>query len=145
MPDKTNVFTGLPTVLPEEVFTILLDRPGLRIERIVSQGQASPPGFWFDQAQCEWVMVLQGAARLRFEGEDQVVDMAPGEDERSIARPLRRCSVEWRSGKTLLQTPDTIIKIMPWDRIGVRLRIGAGRSRIVWARISAQRGAVGFQ
>jgi len=93
MPDKTNVFTGLPTVLPEEVFTILLDRPGLRIERIVSQGQASPPGFWFDQAQCEWVMVLQGAARLRFEGEDQVVDMAPGDCVDIPAH--RRHRVEW--------------------------------------------------
>ena len=40
---------------------------GPRIERIVSQGHASPEGFWYDQDEPEWVALLQGAAELEFE------------------------------------------------------------------------------
>lgn len=53
----------------QETFTSLLSVPGVRIERIVSCGQASPPGFWYDQDEHEWVMVLQGRAGLQLEGE----------------------------------------------------------------------------
>lgn len=65
-----NLFSGLPAApAAEERFDTLLDRPGLRIERIVSTGQASPPGFWYDQPRAEWVAVLRGEARLRFADE----------------------------------------------------------------------------
>lgn len=68
-----------------EQFVELLSRPGLRIERIVSTGQASPPGFWYDQPQGEWVLLLQGEASLAFEDEPaprrleagDFVDIAP--------------------------------------------------------------------
>jgi len=53
----------------EEAVSEIVARPRLRIERIVSQGQASPPGFWFDQAWNEWVIVLKGSATLQFEDE----------------------------------------------------------------------------
>ncbi|MDD3651853.1 MAG: cupin domain-containing protein [Immundisolibacter sp.] len=60
-----NVFADLPTApLAAERVDALLNRPGLRVERIVSTGQASPPGFWYDQADHEWVLLLEGAARL---------------------------------------------------------------------------------
>lgn len=39
----------------------------VRIERIVSRGQCSPPGFWYEQEDNEWVMVVKGEAELRFE------------------------------------------------------------------------------
>jgi len=71
----------------------LLTRPGLRIERIVSRGQASPPGFWYDQAEAEWVVVLAGAARLRFQDETEARALGPG-DWLDIA-PHRRHRVEW--------------------------------------------------
>lgn len=45
----------------------------VRIERIVSLGQASPPGFWYDQEEGEWVMVVEGAARLEVEGRGEIV------------------------------------------------------------------------
>ena len=48
----------------EEVTEILLQRPDLRVERIISTGQASPPGFWYDQEEDEWVSVVQGQAAL---------------------------------------------------------------------------------
>jgi cupin 2 domain-containing protein len=53
----------------EEAFSEILARPGLKIERIISQGQTSPPGFWYDQAWNEWVIVLKGSATLQFEHE----------------------------------------------------------------------------
>lgn len=64
-----NLFGDLPSQLPEELFSTLLSAPNLRLERIVSHGHASPEGFWYDQDQHEWVVVLQGEARLRIESE----------------------------------------------------------------------------
>lgn len=72
-----NLFTALPTASPEELFTTLLEQSGVRIERIVSYGQASPEGFWYDQDQDEWIIVLQGAAKLEFE--DRTVEMNRGD------------------------------------------------------------------
>ena len=51
----------------------------MRIERIVSTGQASPPGFWYDQDWAEWVLVLSGAAGLEFEGEAAPRRLGPGD------------------------------------------------------------------
>lgn len=71
----------------------LLARPGLRIERIVSSGQASPPGFWYRQADAEWVVLVSGAALLRFEDEAEARRLGPG-DWLHIA-PQRRHRVDW--------------------------------------------------
>lgn len=62
----------------EELFETLCQAPGLHIERIVSQGQHSPPGEWYDQKQHEWVVLLQGEAVLEFEhGPEQ--KLVPGD------------------------------------------------------------------
>lgn len=74
-----NLFTALPTDTDNEAFDDLLNVPGLRIERIVSHGQASPPGFWYDQEQDEWVIVLRGHATLQIEGCDAFVALYPGD------------------------------------------------------------------
>ncbi len=66
-----NLFAPLPDARAAEVVDTLLSRPGIRIERIVSLGQASPPGFWYDQDEGEWVVLLAGAARLRFADESR--------------------------------------------------------------------------
>jgi cupin 2 domain-containing protein len=62
-----NVFSALPDATHGECFDSLLTRPGCRIERIVSHGQASPPGFWYEQDWDEWVLLLAGEAVLGFE------------------------------------------------------------------------------
>ena len=68
-----NLFARLPpSSAPEEEFRQLLAQPGLRIERIVSRGHASPKDFWYDQEQDEWVLLVQGAARLAFADGDEV-------------------------------------------------------------------------
>src|SRR5512133_73188 len=64
-----NLFADLRPDPAAEQAVELLSRPGLRIERIVSTGQASPPGFWYDQPQAEWVLLLRGEASLAFEDE----------------------------------------------------------------------------
>ena len=74
-----NLFTSIPDDTSSETFDDLLNVPGLRIERIVSHGQASPPGFWYEQDNDEWVIVLQGSASLRIEGRDTLVLLEPGD------------------------------------------------------------------
>lgn len=66
-----NLFARVPKRLAKEQFRELLAVPNVRIARIVSTGQATPAGEWLDQGQGEWVILLRGAARLRFEGEDK--------------------------------------------------------------------------
>jgi cupin 2 domain-containing protein len=87
----TSLFTDLPADLPDELLTTLLKEAGIRIERIVSQGHASPEGFWYDQDEHEWVIVLKGAARLRFD--DNVLELKPGDFVNIPAHKKHR--VEW--------------------------------------------------
>jgi cupin 2 domain-containing protein len=88
-----NLLSPLPDVRAKEAVDTLLARPGWRIERIVSMGQASPAGFWYDQAEGEWVVLLAGAARLRFADETEPRLLIPG-DYLDIA-PHRRHRVDW--------------------------------------------------
>lgn len=73
-----NLLRDLPQKLDEEQFTTLLDRPGARIERIVSTGQATPPGEWLEQSWDEWVLLLAGAAGLLVEGSPEL-RLEPGD------------------------------------------------------------------
>ena len=78
---------------PDERFLTLAAGGGARVERIVSWGQASPPGFWYDQAQAEWVAVLCGRARLSLRAPDEVREMEAGDTLLIAAgRPHR---VDW--------------------------------------------------
>jgi cupin 2 domain-containing protein len=88
-----NLLADLPRHLPEELFTTLLEGNAVRIERNVSHGHASAEGFWYDQEQHEWVLVVQGAARLRFEAEEQPVELRPGDWLNIPAHKKHR--VEW--------------------------------------------------
>jgi cupin 2 domain-containing protein len=86
-----NLFADLPRHLPNELFTALLTAVSIRIERIVSHGHVSPEGFWCDQEQNEWVVVLKGAARLQFENE--TVELKAGDFVNIPAHKKHR--VEW--------------------------------------------------
>jgi cupin 2 domain-containing protein len=73
-----NLTSGLPEALPEELCETLARTDAVRIERIASRGHATPEGQWYDQDRREWVLLVQGAARLAFEdGRD--VTLAPGD------------------------------------------------------------------
>ena len=89
-----NLFEQLPRSTEEnEQFSELLTRPGLRIERIISTGQSSPPDFWYDQPSGEWVLLIQGEARLRFADEAEARHLQAG-DYLDIAAQ-RKHRVDW--------------------------------------------------
>ncbi len=77
-PVARSLRDDIPASLPDELMTILARGDGARVERIVSRGHASPPGYWYDQDERELVMVVDGAARLAVEGADPI-DMGPGD------------------------------------------------------------------
>jgi cupin 2 domain-containing protein len=81
---RGNLTADIPAALPDELVTVLTRSRGVRIERIVSRGHTSPPDFWYDQAESELVLVVQGAARLLIEGRPELalgagdwVELAP--------------------------------------------------------------------
>lgn len=74
-----NIFTGIPEQLPQELIEEIASGEQVRIERIVSKGHASDPGFWYDQESDEWVILLQGAARLRFADCEKPVSLKSGD------------------------------------------------------------------
>lgn len=83
-----NLFADLPPPgTAEEVFATLACTHGARVERIVSRGQASPPGHWYDGPDDEWVAVLAGAAILRFADAPEPLPLGPGDH---VLIPARR-------------------------------------------------------
>ncbi|HSD92759.1 MAG TPA: cupin domain-containing protein [Methyloceanibacter sp.] len=75
-----SLLAGLPSqISAEEAVETLCQEPGARIERIVSTGQTTPDGKWYDQEADEWVLLVKGGARLRIEGESQDRTLAPGD------------------------------------------------------------------
>lgn len=92
-----NLFAGLPASLPSERIDVLVETRRLRLERIVSTGQATPPGHWDDQDRDEWVVVLRGHAGLRFEDEAHAITLGPG--DHVLIRAHRRHRVEWTDAR----------------------------------------------
>jgi cupin 2 domain-containing protein len=89
-----NLKRDLPArPLPDEAVDLLVERPGLRIERMVSTGQTTPKGHWYDQETDEWVLVVADAARLRIEGEQS--DRALGEGDWILLPTHCRHRVTW--------------------------------------------------
>lgn len=67
-----NLREDIPATLPEELLGELVRGRHVRVERIVSRGHVSPPGFWYDQDEHELVVLLAGRARLELEGQGEV-------------------------------------------------------------------------
>ena len=76
---RGNIFASLPVDRDAEHIHALLEGGKCRVERIVSFGQASPDGFWYDQEQSEWVLVLRGGAKLEVEGLADLIELGPGD------------------------------------------------------------------
>lgn len=79
--DKTpiNLFQNIPEELNQELVEKLIEQDSFRLERIVSRGQISPPDFWYDQNEHEWVVILAGKAQLQIDGLEQPVTLNPGD------------------------------------------------------------------
>lgn len=90
---KHHLFADIPDKLPDELVTGLAGNGHVRIERIVSWGQASPGEGWYDQDEDEWVLLVKGAARLLFEQGNRAVAMQAGDHIHIPAHCRHR--VEW--------------------------------------------------
>ena len=91
MTSDGNIFAELPsTALTQEVLSELLTSRDLRIERIVSTGQASPVDYWYDQEWHEWVILLRGSAQLLFEDESEARSLRPGDFVHILAHRRHR-------------------------------------------------------
>jgi cupin 2 domain-containing protein len=90
-----NLFDRVNSDASQEIITSIVECPNLKIERIISSGQQSPPGFWYDQPWAEWVLVLAGSAGLRFERETEARVLSAGDYVLIPAREKHR--VEWTS------------------------------------------------
>jgi cupin 2 domain-containing protein len=78
-PTVKNIFAD-PSQAKGEHFLKLLENGSVKIERIISHSHSSPAGFWYDQAEDEWVMVLRGSATLEFAA-GELVEMTEGDYE----------------------------------------------------------------
>ena len=91
--DDGNLFAGISDALPDEQVDALIAAPHVRIERIVSRGHSSPPGFWYDQDSSEWVVLLAGSATIQFDGEPSSRRLKRGDYLHIPAHTRHR--VEW--------------------------------------------------
>ena len=88
-----NLFAPIPPESPRKSSRFSWQTGNFRLERIVSAGQATPPGEWYDQDTHEWVALLTGGAGLRFEDEAEPRVLRPG--DYLLIPAHRRHRVEW--------------------------------------------------
>ncbi len=100
---KQNLFSNIPDELPEEWITILAEGSGTRIERIVSDGHTSPKGFWYDQEENEWVLLVSGSAVLSIERESgaEKIELKPGDHLLLPAHQRHRVESTSQTEKTI--------------------------------------------
>ena len=90
-----NIYTKIPAVKDKESFQTLLVNKKLKIERIISQGQVTAKGKWLKEARDEWVILLKGAARLKFRNDSRLIKLKAGDYLLIPAHTSHR--VEWTS------------------------------------------------
>ena len=73
-----NLFAAGENTATAEKFLTLLQSDNVKIERIISRNHSSPLGFWYDQPENEWVMVVRGAAVVEF-ASGEIVEMSEGD------------------------------------------------------------------
>jgi cupin 2 domain-containing protein len=88
-----NLLQRIPHEFETEIVEMLASSKNARIERIISKGHQSPPDFWYDQAQNEWVLLVKGEAKLRFEVNNELVHLTAGMHVNISAHEKHR--VEW--------------------------------------------------
>ncbi len=90
---KRNLFSEIPQQFDQEIFEDILNRSDFLLERILSYGQATPEGQWYDQERDEWVVLLKGGAGMKFEDEEATIEMKPG--DYLFIPAHRKHRVEW--------------------------------------------------
>jgi cupin 2 domain-containing protein len=87
----TNIFSGIPDSLHDELIEEIVRTGKVRIEKITSRGHVSVE--WYDQENDEFVLLVKGEAKLRFEDGDRTIHMKAG--DYLIIRAHERHVVEW--------------------------------------------------
>lgn len=67
-----NIFKQIEDNFDSEIIDSIVNSDNIRIEKIVSKGHISPEGFWYDQEENEFVLLLQGEAALEFDNKNIV-------------------------------------------------------------------------
>jgi len=62
----TNIYELPPEVNQLEKFEQIVSSKDIHIERIISTGQTTSAGEWYDQELDEWIILLQGEAELSY-------------------------------------------------------------------------------
>lgn len=90
-----DIYQNIPSALPREIQNSLVTAKDMKIERIVSRGHHSDPGFWYDQHENEWILLVKGEAKLKFEDGGRILHLIPGMHVNIAAHEKHR--VEWTS------------------------------------------------
>ncbi len=98
-----NFFENISENLPYELIETIVQSKNVKIERIVSDGHSSPPNFWYDQDQNEFVLLLQGRALIEFENEESI-ELIVGDYQIIHAHKKHRVSYTDASSKTIWLT-----------------------------------------
>ena len=98
--NKNNIFSDIPQNLPEEFFETIAQSDNIKIEKIISDGHTSSPGFWYDQDQNEFVIILKGNAVLEFE-DGTTQEMSEGDYQIIPAHKKHRVSYTDTNVKTI--------------------------------------------
>ncbi len=76
-----------------EFFQNIFYNQTIKIERIISEGHTSPPDFWYDQDEYEWVALLKGMAQIRFKGAPEPITLSEG--DYLLIKPHELHRIEW--------------------------------------------------
>ncbi len=76
---KSNNIFNLPAILPPTELFEVISSGDATIERIISTGQTTPEGEWYDQEKDEWVILLQGEAKILFESNSLEIRLQKGD------------------------------------------------------------------
>jgi len=96
-----NLFSDVSNADINEVFQTIKRHPQFHLERIVSHGQSTPVGEWFDQDTDEWVLLLKGSATLKIEKQSNCIDLVPGDMIEIPARCRHRVEKTAANGPTI--------------------------------------------
>ena len=96
-----SIYSSIPDNISEELIEELVTSKSVRIERIVSEGHASPKNFWYDQPENEWVLVLEGSAGILLERKNDPVILQKGDYLNIPAHKKHRIMWTEKSRKTI--------------------------------------------
>jgi len=90
LPQRENLLSSFFPAEGKEQRCVLQVGPNWRLELIHSCSAFSDAGFWYDQAEHEWIVILRGSASMSFKSPDDWIDLNVGDYFHIPARRLHR-------------------------------------------------------